>query len=357
MNKRPLPGSTHSDSELLGEATWTVSELATDFKPRWRHANKIAVALLATPPNALHDGEVRASRWRGAGAPEILCTPESIVPKRGFFTYPEPSADDDTTHWHLNFADPFLFGYGEGSLLAQDELQITEHPCLASVAYAIESGLHGQGGLTRRTQEGGEATPVLIEGAPRRCSLDTTHLYGDLFGGASTNQVQAATKVLNPPTRSNILALAALRPSFGEYTEEQIRELFMIAHAGSSAIVRRSGRATLHTGHWGCGAFGGNKGLVAAIQLLAAGTAGVERVCFWWGHTGLDHSSLEHAIAVAERLNGSTLEDAVGRLTRARYCWGEANENHVPYEPPKCCLLADVQGRPPESDFSGPSLG
>jgi hypothetical protein len=39
----------------------------------------------------------------------------------------------------MNFADPYLFGYGEGSLLAQDELQIVEHPILASLARAIET--------------------------------------------------------------------------------------------------------------------------------------------------------------------------------------------------------------------------
>jgi hypothetical protein len=334
-----MPEDSQPTPELLGEATWTVSELASDFTPRWTHQNKIAIALRATPPGTIHEGQVHASRWRGTGLPVHLSIPAMIVPERGFFAYPTPSPEDASVHWHMNFADPHLFGYGEGSLLAQDELQITEHPCLASVAYAIEKGLHGQRGLVRQTQEAGKATPVLIEGAPRRCALNTTHLYGDLFQCASENQVLEATEVLCPPSPSNIIALAALPPARGEYTALQIQQLFLTAYTGFKALSTRSGRVTLHTGHWGCGAFGGNKGLVAAIQLLAAGSAGVERVSFWWGFSEMDRSALDHAEAVARKLANGSLQEAVERLATAKYRWGQANENHVPFEPPARCLL------------------
>lgn len=261
-------------------------------------------------------------------------------PRRGFFTYPVPELGDETTHWHLNFADPHLFGFGEGPLLAQDELQITEHPCLASVAYAIEEGAHGVAGLKRLTVENDEATPVLVKGAPRRCGLDTTGLYGDNFARASPEQVAEATRALDPPTVTNILALAALRPDRGEYTEAQIRALLKRAYTGFRALVLDSERGTLHTGYWGCGAYGGNKGLVTAIQLLAAGAAGVEQVCFWWGFTELDRTALTHAIAIAEKLDGKTVEEAIELLASAGYRWGDANENYVPFEPPRNCLLS-----------------
>ncbi len=334
-----MPDSPQTNPLLLGEFTWSVAELASRYAPRWSHPNKRAVAALVTAPEALHEGDVCASRWRAAELPQSLAAPGEMLPVAGFFSYPEPEPGDPTTHWHLNFADPYLFGYGEGRLLAQDELQIVEHPCLASIAYAIEEGEHGQPGLTRSTQEGEQATPVLIERAPRRCALDTTQLYGDNFAEASTSEVRAATRPIVPPTRSNILALSALTPAHGEYTARQIRQLLQRAYAGFRALTERSGRVTLHTGYWGCGAFGGNKGLVSALQLLAAGAAGVERVCFWWGFTELDRSALEHAVAVAHKLDGADIDDAVERLAAAGYRWGQANENYVPYEPPKRCLL------------------
>ena len=310
-----------------------MAELATQFPPRWQHRNKVAVAEIATPPDAIHEGEITASRWRGGRIPDALALPV-VVKEEGFYLYPVPAAKDPTTHWHLNFADPNLFGYGEGELLAQDELQITEHPALASLGKAIQHGPHGVAGLKRLTREDGEATPVLVEGAPRRCALDTRNLYGDDFARASEASIRAATEPLRPPTRSNILALAALRPSHGAYTQEQVRRLLQTAYTGFRALVLRSRRVTLHTGFWGCGAFGGNKGLVSAVQMLAAGAAGVEQVHFWWGSTPLNSSAFDHALAVAKVLESAGTGEAMRSLASAGYRWGSANENYVPFEPP-----------------------
>jgi hypothetical protein len=326
------------EPRLLGEFSWLLKDLAVAHAPQWSCRNKSAVAALATPPDARHEGHLLASRWAGGELPAYISTCE-VDPREGFFTYAPPLADDHTVHWHMNFADPYLFGHGEGPLMAQDELQITEHPCLASLGRAIESGDHDQEELKRFTCEGGQATPVLVQGAPRRCVVDTTHLYGDNFARASQESVVEATTVIDPPTLSNIIALAALSPESGAYTSEQIRRLLQTAYTGFRSLVLRSERVTLHTGHWGCGAFGGNKGLVTAVQLLAAGAAGVEQVCFWWGRTELDRSALEHAAAVAEHLNGASVEDAVAQFVAAGYHWGIANENHVPYEPPGHCML------------------
>jgi hypothetical protein len=102
-------------------------------------------------------------------------------------------------------------------------------------------------------------------------------------------------------------------------------------------------QAGLHTGHWGCGAFGGNKGLMAAIQILAAGTAGVQRVHFssWYGYSEqiMDKTALEHGIEVANALKGKPTDEALDLLTQLGYSWGRANENHVSYDPPKRSIL------------------
>jgi hypothetical protein len=117
----------------------------------------------------------------------------------------------------------------------------------------------------------------------------------------------------------------------------------LTAYTGYRALVlcqSTSGTdAVLHTGHWGCGAFGGNKGLMAAIQILAAGTAGVKRIHFWYGSTEMDKTAVKHGMDVAAALSSKLLRDVIDLLVAAEYSWGGANENHVPYQPPRKCIL------------------
>jgi hypothetical protein len=140
---------------------------------------------------------------------------------------------------------------------------------------------------------------------------------------------------------SNILAITAIRAKDGAYASEQIEELYHTAYVGFRAVALTSTHAgaTLHTGHWGCGAFGGNKGLVAAVQILAAGAAGIEHLVYWYGHTTMDRTAVEHGLEMASFLEGKGVDEAIGLLASAGYEWGDANENHVPYQPPQNDLL------------------
>lgn len=324
-----------TDPTKLAEFTWEIRELARNFPPVWQHENKQTVANLVGDDTQTA-GSITVSRWKVEELPQTVVDTCQVVPQRGFFTY------SNTNDWYMNFADPLVFGHGEGALLAQDELQIVEHPVLCSLGKAMESGTHGVANLERLTRENGEATPVLVQGAPRRCRLltDQYRIYGDHFAQASKELVTKAVECIDPPTRSNILAISALQPNYGMYTMNQIAELLATAYAGFRAVVLQStGDVTIHTGHWGCGAYGGNKGLVAAIQILAAGMAGVAKLEYWYGSTHLDETALQHGIQVASLLDGKPTLRAVELLDSAGYSWGIANENHVPYEPPKSCLL------------------
>ena len=324
------------DPAILGAHTWSLKELVEQFPPQWRHANKRAIAKVATPPSAKHDGRLAISRWRATGLPSSLKVPH-VRRQAGHFRYQTPAVEDGSMHWHLNFADPHLFGYAEGELFAQDELQCTEHPALVSVGYALEKGVPGQPELQRIARDGRGATPVLLEQVPRRCAIDSSALYGDQFSIAREDEVLAHTQALNPPTMSHLIALAAIAPQQGHYTKAQITDLVRTAFAGFRAAVIRSGQraVTLHTGHWGCGAFGGNKGLVGAIQILSAGAAGVDTVEFWFGSGPGDDSAIEHAFEVATRLDRCPTAEVIQRLAEAGYSWGHANENHVPFAPPE----------------------
>lgn len=129
------------------------------------------------------------------------------------------------------------------------------------------------------------ATPVTICGIERRCRLDARGTLGNDggiagpdFALATRERVLAAVTPLVPPTISNLVALAAPACSVGEYWEDEIRHILRTAWAGWQAVRResRSQRVCLHTGLWGCGRRGGNRVLMVATQVLAAGAAGID---------------------------------------------------------------------------------
>lgn len=215
--------------------------------------------------------------------------------REGFFDYepcvlvPEPRVE-----WHVNFADPHLFCAYGGPLLAQDEMQVAEHPALASLREAL---LHHR--LRPLTVENGRPTPVLVAGVERRCRIATepsaalgrpAGLYGNNFARADAETVRKATHRIDPPTRSNIIAMAAPAYGHGRYSRAEIECVLQTAFTGfraarleSRALAGNEARAVVHTGFWGCGAFGGNRVLMTLLQLIAARLAGVDRLVF---HTG-----------------------------------------------------------------------
>lgn len=78
----------------------------------------------------------------------------------GVFTY---ASQPDGTHvdWHMNFADTDLFVAYGSPLLAQDELQVLEHPILGSLRVALAAR-----GQPPETTDGKlRPTPVTITGA------------------------------------------------------------------------------------------------------------------------------------------------------------------------------------------------
>lgn len=86
----------------------------------------------------------------------------------------------------------------------------------------------------------------------------------------------------------------APRGGSGTYTFSTIKEVLGTAYTGfslakleSSTSIAADGApagdaipATIHTGHWGTAAYGGNKVLMSMLQILAARLAGVDKVVF-----------------------------------------------------------------------------
>lgn len=128
-----------------------------------------------------------------------------------------------------------------------------------------------------------ETDPNAAEGRPEG-------LYGYAFARAGANAVVRGTTRLDPPTITNLIAMSAPPGGQGRYRSEEIELVLTTAFTGFRAAVLESRRAAgaaarvaVHTGYWGCGAFGGNLVLMALLQALAAAMAGLDRLVF---HTG-----------------------------------------------------------------------
>jgi hypothetical protein len=329
---------------LVHRASFEASRLMADHPPVWHHPNKALVFTLACPEGTPHRGSIHYSRWR-ATTPAVFWDPDAALARvrsrPGFYDY---AAEPDTAgaiEWHVNFADPLLFvAYGSG-LSAQDEMQVAEHPALGALREALLAR-----GWPALTVEAGRPTPVLVMGVERRCRIATEPdaaagrpqgLYGNRFAAAPPDAIRRATTRLDPPTVSNVIAMASLPGGRGRYTPQEIGYLLATAYAGFRAAVLESQHhlgsdvpVIGHTGFWGCGAFGGNRVLMALIQVLAAGAAGLARLVF---HTGdqAGASAWARALDLVEhqRPTASPLETEalIAYLAAFEFTWGTSDGN------------------------------
>lgn len=85
------------------------------------HRNKRAIFDVACPPGSRHNGIIRFSRWATLALPAMvppLANASFLDIRNGFYGY-EPADDlPDAMEWHVNFADPRLFGYYGSQLFA-----------------------------------------------------------------------------------------------------------------------------------------------------------------------------------------------------------------------------------------------
>lgn len=324
----------------LYRRAWESRELLARHRPRHSHPNKSLLFDMALGDDGTMGSMVTLSRWPAWPLPALLNRPLSefqIEAVPGHFEY-GPSSHPEDMDWHLNFADLDAFATWRSPLFAQDEIQVAEHPVLAALHL-----LSREQDISMRTvdEEGGDdsPTPVLVCGAERRVAVETSKsgLYGNAFQRAAPDEVIRATRVINPPSLSNILAIQAPLPGRGCYGADVIREVLQTAFSGASAAVRESrlqqgpdALAVIHTGFWGCGAYGGNRTLMVLLQMLAAHLAGVRRIVF---HTGgaSGHEPYEKALEIYRRISvqppDTPLEAVVTCLEEMSFPWGVSDGN------------------------------
>lgn len=337
---KPMPFSPTS------RLSFDAADLWSKYPVGFRHPNKQAVLDMAAPAGFVPSGELVYTRWSPMNWPLTLGPSDraAVESRQDVYDYQPTDTPAPALEWHVNFADPHLFIAWASSLLAQDEMQVSEHPILASLRQALDAT--GDVPLTM-TVEKGRPTPILIRGAQRLVSIATEPnpgegrpggLYGNRFASAPIESVRRAIRRVDPPTVTNLVAIAAPSYGSGAYSRTDIEYVLATAYTGFAAAVLQSdeglgqgARTVVHTGFWGCGAFGGNRVLTPALQILAAHLAGVDRLVF---HTfdAAGSAKLADAIRLVDRdlLMSNKTADVTGLLTRLvgmKFQWGVSDGN------------------------------
>ncbi len=344
--------------------------------PVLRNENKQVVYRIACPDGTVA-GHVSYSRWAEMPLPATAkpsAAARLLQVRDGFFDYepaaaaapapavprpagaaaapapvpapggaePAPAVEaQPAVEWHLNFADPNLFWAYGSPLLAQDEMQVAEHPVLACLREALVAA-----GSSARTVERGRPTPALVMGAERRVRIQTDRraerggpswLYGLAFAVAAPEVVRQATVPIDPPTISNIIAIAAPIGGYGRYRREEIVLALSTAYSGFRAAVLESrrvagatARVIVHSGFWGCGAFGGNRVMMTLLQLLAAEMAGLDGLVLHVGDPS-GRVSVEQATTILrDALPAAGATDVARLISRIESLgleWGRSDGN------------------------------
>ncbi len=320
--------------------TYDAAVLMESHPPILRDPNKRIVFDIACPPGSPSRGELEYSRWAEMTPPRMVHpgrAAELVEVRPGYFDYARADDLSDAVEWHVNFADPHLFVAYGSSLFAQDEMQVAEHPILGSLREALNAEGH-----RASTTDGDRATPVLVVGAERRCRIETdpspaegrpAGLYGNAFARASADAVMRATTRIVPPTITNLIAMAAPPGGSGRYDQATIESILNTAYTGFRSAVIASRRAedeipvVLHTGYWGCGAFGGNRVLMSVLQILAAEMAGLERLVFHTGMPGGDAALAEGLALLAGHPEAIETRSMIDRLHSHGFEWGVSDGN------------------------------
>jgi hypothetical protein len=269
-------------------------------------------------------------------------TPTELVARADVYDY-VPTTAAPSVEWHVNFADPSLFVAYASGLFAQDEMQVAEHPALGSLREALLAGGH-----KALAEENGAPTPVLVRGVERRVMIATNAdaaagrpdgLYGNRFASADEAAVRRAATPIDPPTITNLIAIAAPACGRGEYTADDVELILTTAYTGFAAAAAESRRAAgdaattvVHTGFWGCGAFGGNRVVMALLQLLAARLARVDRLVFHTfdraGGDDLDRALTLHERDFSPALHGPIpIREVIDRAVGMCLKWGVSDGN------------------------------
>jgi hypothetical protein len=181
-------------------------------------------------------------------------------------------------------------------------------------------------------------------------NLDIKDIYGNLFAKATEEQLEKAFRPVDPHQVVNLIAIEA--PSYGEgcYTRDQINYILTTCYTGFKAAqvlgnkthamntgnsapnqrrASQSGtntfRTIIHTGWWGCGAYGNNRQMMLITQILAANWAQIDRIVFHT-QTKEHQKDIDDATEVVEKLfHGKQINEIVDEIFNLNLEWDKSN--------------------------------
>ena len=325
--------------EPIDRWVFETPELMANHTPVWLHPNKQVVFDISSPGGCTHEGQLVYSRWSSRPLPDkanLAAAIRILEGREDVYDYIPSLWIADAVDWHVNFADPQLFVAYGSSLLAQDEMQAAEHPVLGALREALDAEES-----IAVTVENGEPTPVTVTGIERRCRIATDRnvtegrpngLYGNAFASANESAIRQATTAIIPPTITNLIAIAAPMGGYGNYQASQVRYVLDTAVTGFRAATDESVRLTgikcpvvVHSGFWGCGAFGGNRVMMALLQMIAAEMAGLERLVMHTFDSDGTKALDEATRVIRTELDGKSLiqtDQLIDRIVGLGFEWG-----------------------------------
>jgi len=319
---------------------------------RLNHPFKKLVYEIACPKDSVHSGKIAFTRYKAIPLSTPFPSSSSnteFVMQQDVFNY-VPNKDPNTVEWYVNFADTNLFVAYGGSLFAQDEMQGAEHPSLGHLKEALVSMCKSDPNFNPLTRENNRPLPCLIRGVERRCCVSTDKnekegrpfgLYGNNFTRFGENAVRLATQRIDPPTITNIIAMACLGNGNGAYDMSQIVDTFTNAFTSFTAARIESNfavngetygnnkpKVVIHTGNWGTGAFGGNRELMAIIQMAAAQLAKVDKLVYHtFNNEGTKGYQKGYKIYKDELQNQLNIKEFLQKLESYKFEWGVSDGN------------------------------
>ena len=318
--------------KFLGKTKVSCQELIKGYLPEYRLECKQKAFERAMQVHGQDNGDIEVSH--------VMCdksiSDEVLTQKsfrlnmdREFYDYRKARSGEDT--WFVNFADPQLFVAAEGALFAQDEIQTLEMPLLAALRRYIDS--NHIGGFAPYTAYSGNPTPYLFKNVPYWITVDTRPLLrngtrGNIYGSnlvtASEEEIEAGIRTVDGEYRVNVLAIAAPGFGSGKYSKDDISLVLRTLLGAFSAVRAQStGKIVIHSGNWGCGAFGGNPELMYLAQMYAASVCGIDELVLHDFKPEVEDSIQE----LKKMRDGMKLSDVVENLYSKGFEWKESDGN------------------------------
>ena len=124
---------------------------------------------------------------------------------------------------------------------------MAEHPALGSLKEALDARKR-----CAETVDRDKPTPILVMGVERRCRVATDPsaaegrphgLYGNAFARADAEAIQRGTMRIDPPTVTNLIAMASISGGYGQYNIDEIEYVLGTAYTAFRAAVLESARS------------------------------------------------------------------------------------------------------------------